>query len=374
MLNRFGNYLFSAAVALNMFQSTGLLILLGVFGASELAAEVGIVQGAAVAVFMAFSANARNLILGDKGKQNFIHLLHLRLMLLLPLALAACMLVVNVVEVPLWLVLVLIARRAFEWLAELQICHWEAMSDKLSVFRFLILQGMGVMPLVVLFVLHDPVLFKLVLIVWAIMPAMSLYKLRGNVMWQREAFRLHEFLPHMGSSGVIAASVYLFRMIILLQAGKAMAGVLFSAFALGSMISSLYTIAIGPSHIAAGGGERPVKMVSRLLTVAGIFWVIAALSIDMADSLRLLHAALGFSLIGGGLMILAQHLRMRILQVEKGDVFVQDCLANVLLISSIPFAVTVFGIGALLLMFVWSALLNLMYYMLPVGGSRVVRA
>ena len=46
---------------------TILLIVIGLFGRAELAAELGIVQGALLATFYAFSANTRSLILQGHG-------------------------------------------------------------------------------------------------------------------------------------------------------------------------------------------------------------------------------------------------------------------------------------------------------------------
>jgi len=72
--------------------------------------------------------------------------------------------------------------------------------------------------------------------------------------------------------------------------------------------------------------------------------------------------AIGFSLIGGGVMILAQRQRLYISQVCNKDVFVPDAQSNILLIGSIPFAYYVFGMEVVATYFLWSAVLSFVFY------------
>ncbi len=65
LLKILGENIFAGSIAVNMFSMTLFLIILTFMGQPTLAADVGIVQGATLAVFMAFSANARNLILSS---------------------------------------------------------------------------------------------------------------------------------------------------------------------------------------------------------------------------------------------------------------------------------------------------------------------
>ena len=60
-------YLFPLAFMLNAFAMTGILIILGLTGNNAMAAEVGIVQAATIALFYAFSANARSLMLNQQS-------------------------------------------------------------------------------------------------------------------------------------------------------------------------------------------------------------------------------------------------------------------------------------------------------------------
>ena len=80
------NLVFPLAVIVNTFAMTFLLIVLGISGKASLAADVGIVHGATLALFFAFSANARSLILSKSSRVQSSSVMLARLTLLLPLS------------------------------------------------------------------------------------------------------------------------------------------------------------------------------------------------------------------------------------------------------------------------------------------------
>ena len=79
-----------AAALLNSFSTTALLLVFGLW-APEVVADIAVVQAASLALFYAFSANARNLVLADVGPAGEAAagaLLKVRAVLMLPLAFA----------------------------------------------------------------------------------------------------------------------------------------------------------------------------------------------------------------------------------------------------------------------------------------------
>ena len=78
--------LFSVAHFVAHFSTTGILIAAGLSGQSELAANVAIAQGASLALFLGFSANARSLILKSTAEAR--SMLLARIALMVPLTLA----------------------------------------------------------------------------------------------------------------------------------------------------------------------------------------------------------------------------------------------------------------------------------------------
>jgi hypothetical protein len=90
---------------------TGLLIVCGLAGLSELAADIAITQAITLALFSAFSANARNLILKNTSGLEANQLLYYRLILLLPL-LAVAYWLSSISNVNAFIALLLLLRRS----------------------------------------------------------------------------------------------------------------------------------------------------------------------------------------------------------------------------------------------------------------------
>lgn len=160
---------------------TGLLIILGLIGDSALAADTGIVQAATLALFYAFSGNARNLILNQETTVTVKSALSNRLILLVPLALAAYWLSAVMASVQSSIAIVLILRRGVEWFDELYLSEMERLDVKKSAFQYTILQVvlLGVSLLWLILELPFP-LFSLLL--WALLPLVLTVKFyRKNI-------------------------------------------------------------------------------------------------------------------------------------------------------------------------------------------------
>ena len=66
MLFRYKNLVYSLAVAVNFYSLTFLYIIAGLIGQTQLAADMAIIQGGLLAIFLALSGNARSLILASQ--------------------------------------------------------------------------------------------------------------------------------------------------------------------------------------------------------------------------------------------------------------------------------------------------------------------
>jgi len=374
-----GRYIFSVAVAANMFSMTALLIALSFFGYPETAAEVGVIQGATLAAFLAFSANARNLILSSESAILLRQLFYFRIILLLPLSLGAFFLSKGVIDTVGMIAVVLILRRCVEWVAELQISEREKSGDTAYAYRFVALQGIGFFLLMLSLGYGDGRLYQAVLLFWAITPVLQGLPFIFRMLSRQPGEKLHlkSFMPHMGSSWIIGISIYVFRVLIVLLAGKTIGGMLFSAYAIGGMLNSVYTYALGPSLAMQGvrggasGEARVTYWVVLALTVVGGLCVFLSLIGSPDDSSATLFLmTIGFSLIGGGIMILAQRRRIRIVQIKKESVFVPDVFANILIIATVPFAFYMFGRDILAVLFLWNACLTYAIYAFPTFNGQ----
>jgi hypothetical protein len=373
-------YIFPASVMANTFAMTGVMIVLSFAGKSDIAADIGIVHGVTVALFYAFSANARNMILNPSSGVSSRTILASRLLLLLPVGVVSFLLSTQVAGVDMQLAFGLVLRRCAEWIAEVYVSEVELRNESKSAAKFFVLQTV-LTSAVVVWVLADVLPPLPVLIVWGASPLWFC----SNLLYQRsligsvaERTWLKQ-LPHFGSTAVIGVSVFVFRLLLLLLVGKAVAGDLYTVFAIGGLLGTVFAQAIGPTLIlqeARGAGRRLpawLKSAVVLSLVSGVALVgMASVRPDQllwTGKSSFFWMGMGLSLIGGVVMVVAQLERLILLQRHADkDVFGPDVFANILLIASIPYGYYLFGINAMAGLYLISSLLSLIAYSSAVRG------
>jgi len=380
--------LFPVAFMANTFAMMVVMIGLSLFGKPGLAADFGIVHGATVALFYSFSGNARSLILSESGAISAAEILRLRLILLLPLGGLAWAICVGIVDSSWFFVCLLVVRRGAEWLAEIFLTEQELRHQERIAIRYLLIQGVLSLSLLVVLLNDTPVSILLTLL-WALSPLVVCVGLgfvgRALSTGVPVYASIRQMLPHFGSTAVIGVSVYVFRLFILLVAGKHIAGDLFSAFAMGGILGQVFSQALGPTMVRQECSGIPPGRVVRLFHLMLVFMVVAGVMLitsvsSMPDWLdwtrkdRLFWLAVGYSLIGGCIMVIAQRIRLRILQnKEGGDVFGSDMLSNLLLVSSIPFLFYGAGVDSLALLYLLSSVLSWVFYVSDRHGLLSLR-
>jgi hypothetical protein len=368
---------FPLAFMANTFAMMLVMIGLSLFGKPALAADFGLVHGATVALFYSFSGNARSLILGESGRVDGPAILRLRLLLLPPLAVLAFALCIGVVDGGWLFVLLLVMRRAAEWLAEVFLSEQELQHQGTAALRFLLIQG-GLSLALLLVLLDDGVWALPLTLVWALSPLLGCLSLAllGRALGHAVPVMagIRQMLPHFGSTAVIGVSVYVFRLFILLVAGRETAGDLFSAFALGGILGAVFSQALGPTMVrqerSAAGPGRMLQLFNLMLVLVALTGCILLAAVwsaphllDWTQKSQLFWLAVGCSLVGGVVMVLAQRIRLRILQDEVGgDVFGSDMLANILLVACIPFVFYELGGDALAALYLLGAVLSWGFY------------
>lgn len=296
------------------YSITGLLIVFGLLGEMAIAADIGIAQGATLATFYALSANARTVILTQKESAGPI--LFSRVILVVPLAALSYFLSAYLANAESWIALAIIVRRSIEWINEIHLTDTELQGNRedktLAFFLFQIL----------LFIL---VLADLrFLYLWAVAP---LFYSFGFVRARLRIHSLKSLLPHFGSTTIIGISLYVFRLLILLIVGKDVAGALYSAFSIGSFIGTLFANVVGPSLLATG--EKLSRPIIALLWA----WGIAGAALFLIPDFY--WRAVGLSVIGGAVMVVAQCARIRLL--KSRDVLGPDMFSHLLLLFCVPY-------------------------------------
>ncbi|MBX3662260.1 MAG: hypothetical protein KF804_07420 [Burkholderiales bacterium] len=374
-------YAYPAALMANTFSVTGLMILLGLCGKPVSAADFGIVHGATTAVLYSFSANARSIILNPSSAITSSMLLGSRLLLLLPLGLLSLWLSLRLGSVEFALAAALVLRRCAEWLAEVHLSEMELAEDSPLAGRFLLLQSV-LFAVAAAWLLAELPFGLPVLVAWATSPV---WLSVGYVLTQAA---LHPFrdwqrlLPHFGSTAVIGISVYVFRLLILLLVGKAVAGDLFTAFAIGGLLGSVFAQAIGPTLALqaskAGKASHFPAWLAITLAAAGVIGIgvyaaaTASTASGFAGKSLLFWQAAGASLAGGAVMVLAQRFRLRLLQNHAdSDVFGPDVMANILIVAAVPYVFYLLGVESLAFLYLLSAILAMLFY---ASAEKTLRA
>jgi len=353
---------------------TGLLVVSGLLGESKLAADVGIVQAAALALFFAFSGNARSVIFQSADGSVLRALLVSRLILLVPLGLLAFYFGSVVGGVPWAISTVLVVRKCVEWIGEIHLCKIERQGQLTQARVHLAMQAVLLAFVVAGIVSHSELLFP-ALIAWALVPLLfsATFVVRTlRAPSARSTFSLF-LLPHLGSSAVTGIGVYVFRLTIALLVGKSDAGLLFTGFALGSLLGSMFTYGFGPSMALSehqsGSLGMPLMLKRILAATAGIGLIITlcfsapVLSQVLSADHLLVWKTLGISLVGSVVMVFAQRQRLRDLQHgTQEDVFAPDVLVNIIIVIFIPTIFFVFGLHGLTWLYLFNASVAFVFY------------
>ena len=369
---------FSIAALLNSYSMTALLLAFGLVGVSDVAADIGLVQSATLAMFYAFSANARNLILGDTSGSMVPRLLWARLLLIAPLALGAYILSVELAGAPVVLAVVLIIRRICEWIGEIGLAQHELMGQPKFAMHSSLVECLAFSIAVLL-----PVIFHWSLaasaVPWALTPLIAVRGIKPPPLGGLDLAFVRTFIPHLGSTTIIGTSTYVFRLSISLLVSKAVAGDLFTAFAVGGLIPTIYGQALAPTitrHSGKSGLSWQLLFVSTGILLASI-----SLIILMFLQPRCLAEwgktpdfwlAASASIGGGAFMILALALRTQLIQNPKNghSVLGADMMANILISTSVPFIFFTMGASSFVWLYVFSSLMNLVFV---VGVGRTLK-
>jgi len=332
---------------------SALVVTTGLLGLPEIAAEIVIVQGAIIAAFHAFSGNARNLILRENGGEAARRIAGARVLLLPALLLAAFGLGVFNAAAGVLLAALLVVRRAAEWLAEVYLCVLEIRGARRASAIFLGTQ-IALFLAVAASLVGGFRLWPWVLGAWALSPLLqSAAFLARTVPAGIRGIRsfLPELAPHFGSTLVIGFALYVFRLVILSVTDKATTGILFTAIAIGSFLATIYANVLGPSLALRGSAlrfsllPRWAKVTLAIVALCGIATATTGLLGLVGDTdAQFFARAMGFSLVGGVIMLSAQQIRLRLLIEGEGqDAFGADVLAHVLLVLVVATAPIIGG-------------------------------
>lgn len=360
---------FPLAFMSNSLAMTGLLIVIGISGLSELASDIAIIQGITLALFSSFSANSRNLILKHINPVSAHQLLYYRLILLLPLS-AIGYWVSSISHVNTDLAVILLLRKSIEWLDEIYLSEMERLGYKRNALHYLIMQAF-LLTLALVWMINMPFPF-LGIFLWACLPLLltgSFYYRILRTRLELPLYIIKRIFPHIGSSAIIGITVYVFRLLMVDLLGKTVAGDLFVAFAIGGILGSIVANAFGPTIVLAQSHSKQyshpssLKILMFLFFSFGIFFWSMSSFISILNKSAIFWEAIGFSMMGAVPMVVAQLIRHRLLQAHGNyDLFGPDVLMNVILVAVMPLMFYLGNGKYLAAMYLVSATLAWLFY------------
>ena len=352
---------------------TVLLVFLGLTNHTYLSVEVAIVQAAAAAVLLSFSANARNLIILSSDTAIVKTITIARLILVIPLGVAVYYLSSMIGGVDQKIAAVLVVRKIVEWIMEIYLAESERSVDKISAYKHLFIESL-LLSIVMIGVASDSPHLFLILCIWAISPILLIIQVLSRVLKgpsQKNSSRM--LIPHFGSTAAVGLGVYVFRISILLLAGASLASDMYTAFAIGGIFTSIFVQGFGQSltlhQQRSNNYSIPnwLRIGLWLIALSGVLIVGAAQLPTNQPILfgkaAIFWQALGLSLIGGLVMLWAHLIRLRNIQHgSHRDIFAADALVNMLIVLFVPGVYFLFGQNGFSFLYLCSGILSLLVY------------
>ena len=353
---------------------TVLLVILGLTNHTNLAVDIAIVQAAAAAVLLSFSANARNLIIlsSEIGVVKAITIA--RLTLIIPLGVAVYYLSSIIGGVDQKIAAVLVVRKIVEWIMEVYLSESERSVDKTGAYKHLFTQFL-LFTILMIGVASDSAHLFLILCIWAVLPVLLSLQVLSRILkipLQNINFS-NMLMPHFGSTAAVGLGVYVFRISILLLAGATLASDMYTAFAIGGIFTSIFVQGFGPSLTLRQQLSKNYSIPYWLRTSFWLITLTGALIVGVAQlpayqpiffgKSTVFWQALGLSLIGGLVMLWAHLVRLRNIQHgSHQDIFAADTLVNMLIVFFVPVVYFLFGKNGFSFLYLLSATLSLLIY------------
>lgn len=298
------------------YSITGLLVILGLAGKHAMAAEVAIVQGAALATFYVFSGDARHLILTDKT--NASDIVFFRLVCAIPLSILAFFLSTIAGHVSAILAISLILRKCAEWLAEPHVTEKERNNEEWL--------GWFIQPIFFLMLICQITFTSQLWFIWIWAVSPLLFSV--NFILQAKPCSIFKARwENITSTAVIGFTGYIQRVLVVGLVGKEFSGMLFPGFALGSFVGTMAANVAGPTLLRKG------LLFSEHLKVGIVVLLLIGISVFLL-SYTIINKTFGLSIIGGAFMVVAQ--QSRLILLKENNTLSLDLLFQLSLVLLVP--------------------------------------
>ena len=366
---------FPIAYALNFSSVTILMIILSLSGQSILSADLAILGAITFFIFQSFSGNSRNILLNKSLVISYNEVIKIRLILVLPLILFVYFITNSLSEINFYLILLVTLRKIIDWLDDLYLIKQEDQSNTKKLHYYIIFQILAIIALLLSIFIYSNTFIGILF--WSITPIFLTIRFYFTYI-NKELFllkikNLKLFMPHLSSTVIIGISLYIFRLLIINLTGKEIAGDLFTAFASGGLLGTFIANSFGPTLVRFMN-ENKILTIPFKYQICFLFFILAGLciiylsfTIDketiFLEKTLYFWKAIGFSMIGGGIMAYAQITKTYILQhTANFNIMGLEIVYNLTLISIIPLSSFFVTIDFLPSVYLLSSVLALSLY------------
>jgi hypothetical protein len=355
---------YSTGYVLNNLLSTFFLLYYSFLNQFELTAEIGLISSFTLFFLQSFSGNVRSLLFTNKNFLAKFFTVRLITSLILLIVINIILFVINIKNY--FLLIFLSTIFIIQWVFELVLLHNE-LKKKVTIFNKYILVTVVFIILFIFFNFFYPnqlfIIFSIFLtyIIFQILKFLIGGELLSYSFLERSELKF-KFAPFFSSFSLTFAN-FLWRLLIIFFCGKTLAGIYFSAFAIGSLPGTIFNLTfksnIGRYIINFKRIDKIIPIIFLLLLFFIFFFMFSFEFIFSHPHKIYLFSAL-ISILGSYFMLRGLYFRQILLQRLKvyDKVFYIDSFYSSIIVLIVPLCFILGNIYLMSFLFFISSLIN----------------
>ena len=365
----------SFSYASNLMFFNGLMVLLTIFGYSSLAAEVGLTYSLIASVNLIFSYNLKNQILLDGNKSLASEVFNFRIFLSLIVFILLFLILANYnLNLFSEILIIFISIIIFQnWLIEIFLILQEV-EKKHKFFKIYNFYNFAnfILLIINLYIFQNEYLIE---ILFYIIIANFFIIIKNNQNYKLIKYNFFKLFNKMSkvfaltSSISVILSVLFWRVFIFFNFSKEIAGILFSSFAIGSFIGTIFSSSVAPSIVKKKFKYRTYLNVYFVLSlffcvlVLYIIYNFKNFNIELSkNNLLFINCSL-LSILGSAILLFSIIRRINFYNLKKyrNKIYTLDII-NSIVIAFIPVILFYTNISLIIFSYIFAALFSLILF------------
>lgn len=372
-------FLITSAYMFNLMFSSFIVVLLVLFGHYSMAAELGVVVSFWVAITQIFSSNMRSIIISEHRKDYALITMMYRLFFSLILILISYFFIKNFISFEYNKIIILFSFLILiQWINDMNLALSEV-KNKLSIFKFFVLINSILILLSFIFLLNSnfqSFYYLLIMYMGGILISfyshyLNLIKLIPKINFKR-IYELNIKTVAFLSSFALVFSSLAWRIMIYNVFDKAIAGIFFACFSIGSFPGTLFNSVIGPAFVKQNIKIRNTfKIIIFFLFILILFvsfknfYIILQIAENNLVGNSFFQFTVSVSLLGSYPMVYAMFLRHKQIQISiqsRINLFQKDIIYGFLITFLVPILYSFGGLLGVSFSFFTASLIALIIY------------